>query len=304
MRVSIWVFGFAAVLQSAAATPAAAQGGSDIWVSSLKIAAGHVALGAPRNVTDRPGYDNQPSWSPRGDLIYFSSLRGDGQNDIWSVDVASAKQTRVTTSAPESEYSPAVMPTGAALSVVRVERDSTQRLWRVPLNGAPPVVLITDIKPVGYHAWADSETVALYVLGDRQAGTPSTLEIAKVAGGPPLYPAHNIGRGLARIPATHSISFVQHSPPGDSASGWVIMRYDLDSKKITRIAETLPGVEDYAWTPSGRLLCARDSQIFEWTVKEWVPIANFVGQGIKGITRLSVSPNGNELAFVAADKSP
>jgi hypothetical protein len=231
-------------------------------------------------------------------------LRGDGQNDIWSVDVASAKQTRITTSAPESEYSPTVMPAGNALSVVRVERDSVQRLWRVPLNGAPPVVLITDIKPVGYHAWADSETVALYVLGDRQAGTPSTLEIAKVAGGTTLFPAHNVGRGLARIPETHSISFVQHSPPGDSTSGWAIMRYDLDSKKITRIAETLPGVEDYAWTPSGRLLCAKDAQIFEWTVKEWVPIANFTGQGIKGITRLSVSPSGNELAFVAADKSP
>lgn len=304
MRVANWVFGFAAVLQGVAALPAAAQGGADIWVSSLKIVAGHVALGAPRNLTDRPGYDNQPSWSPRGDLIYFSSLRGDGQNDIWSVDAASAKQTRITTSSPESEYSPTVMPIGTALSVVRVERDSTQRLWRVPLNGAPPVVLITDIKPVGYHAWADSETVALYVLGDRKTGTTATLEIAKVAGGPPLFPAHDIGRGLARIPATHAISFVQHSPPSDSGSGWAIMRYDIDSKKITRIAATLPGVEDYAWTPSGRLLCAKDSQIFEWTVKEWVPIANFVGQGIKGITRLSVSPNGNALAFVAADKSP
>jgi len=106
------------------------------------------------------------------------------------------------------------------------------------------------------------------------------------------------------MPAVHAISFVQHSPATDSASTWAIMRYDIDSKKITRIADTLPGVEDYAWTPSGRLLCAKDSQIFEWTVKEWVPIANFVGQGIKGITRLSVSPNGNELAFVAVDKSP
>ena len=304
MRSTKLVFGFVAALQAAAARPATAQGGTDIWVSSLKVAAGHVALGTPRNLTDRPGYDNQPSWSPRGDHIYFSSLRGDGQNDIWSVDAATAKQTRITTSAPESEYSPTVMPTGTALSVVRVERDSTQRLWRVPLNGAPPVVLITDIKPVGYHAWADSGTVALYVLGDRKAGTPSTLEIANVAGGTPLFPAHDIGRGLAKIPAAHAISFVQHSPANDSASAWTIMRYDLDTKKITRIAETLPGVEDYAWTPSGRLLCAKDSQIFEWTVKEWVPIANFAGQGIKTITRLSVSPSGNELAFVAVDKSP
>jgi WD40 repeat protein len=303
MRSSRLVFGFVALLQGVAAIPVAAQG-TDIWVASLKVTAGHVALGMPRNVTDRPGYDNQPSWSPRGDLIYFSSLRGDGQNDIWSVDVTTGKQTRITTSAPESEYSPTVMPTGTSLSVVRVERDSAQRLWRVPLNGAPPVVLITDIKPVGYHAWADSSTLALYVLGDRALATPSTLEIANVAGGTPLFPAHDIGRGLAKIPGAHAISFVQHSPPKDSTSTWTIMRYDIDSKKITRLAETLPGVEDYAWTPAGRLLCAKDSQIYEWTVHEWVPVANFVGQGITGITRLAVSPDGNDLAFVARDKSP
>ena len=298
------MLGFVVLLTCVAVVPASAQGGTDIWVASLKVTGGHVALGTPHNVTGRPGYDNQPSWSPRGDLIYFSSVRGDGQNDIWSVDVASGKQTRITTSVPESEYSPAVMPVLTALSVVRVERDSTQRLWRVPLNGAPPSVLITDIKPVGYYAWADSGTVALYVLGSPSLGTPSTLEIANVAGGTPLFAAHDIGRGIAKMPGLHAISFVQRSPPKDSASTWTIMRYDVESKKISRIAETLPGVEDYAWMPSGRLLCAKDSQIYEWAVNVWVPIANFAAQGITGITRLAVSPSGNDLAFVARDKSP
>lgn len=296
--------GCVAVLQAAAALPAAAQAGTDIWLSPLKVASGHVTLGAPRNLTARAGYDNQPGWAPRGDLIYFSSQRGDGQSDIWSVEIATGKQTRVTTSAPESEYSPTVMPVPTSLSVVRVERDSTQRLWRIPLTGAPPVVLITDIKPVGYHVWAAEYIVALYVLGSASLGTPSTLEIADVRGGQPLFPAHDIGRGLAKIPGAHAISFVQKAPPKDTATAWTIMRYDIGSKKITQIAVTLPGVEDYAWTPSGRLLCAKDSQIYEWSANAWAPVANFAPQGITGITRLSVSPNGTDLAFVARDKSP
>jgi WD40 repeat protein len=297
------VAGFVMLAQCVAASEAVAQGGTDIWVAPLKFTRGHYTLGAPRNLTDRPGYDNQPSWSARGDVIYYSSQRDDAQNDIWSIEVASGNQTRITTSAPESEYSPTLMPNGTMLSVVRVERDSTQRLWRVPLNGAPPSVLITDIKPVGYHAWVSAGTVALYVLGSRTLGTASTLAIADVSGATPELAAHDIGRGLAKIPQADAISFVQRSMK-DSVSVWTIMRYDIGSKKITRIAETLPGVEDYAWTPSGRLLCARDAQVFEWAVNEWVQVANLTGNGIAGITRLAVSPDGNSLAFVARDKSP
>src|SRR5688572_18071210 len=126
---------------------------TDIWVAPLTASSGQHTVGAPRNLTARAGYDNQPTWSPRGDVIYFSSARGDGQNDIWSADVASGRQTRVTTTAPESEFSPTVVAGGGALSVIRVERDSAQRLWRIPLDGSPSSVILANIKPVGYHAW-------------------------------------------------------------------------------------------------------------------------------------------------------
>jgi len=301
MRSSRIIGGFTALL-CFAASQALAQG-TDIWVAPLKFTGGHYTLGAPRNLTNRPGYDNQPSWSARGDLLYYSSQREDAQNDIYSIDVASANATRLTKSAPESEYSPTLMPDGKTLSVVRVERDSTQRLWRVPLNGAPPSVLLTEIKPVGYHAWVDATTVALYVLGSRALGTQSTLDIADINGDRPVIAAHDIGRGIAKIPKADAISFTQRSVR-DSAVVWTIMRYDVGSKKLTKIAELPPGVEDYAWTPSGVMLCGKDMQLFEWAVNAWAPVANFSGQGVAGITRLSVSPDGNTLAFVARDKSP
>ena len=45
-----------------------------------------------------------------------------------------ARRRRVTNT-PESEYSPTVTPDGAHISVIRVEADGTQRLWRFTLDG-------------------------------------------------------------------------------------------------------------------------------------------------------------------------
>ena len=45
-------------------------------------------VGAAVNVTNRPGYDYQPSFSPDGGTMYFTSQR-DGQTDIYRYDVAS-----------------------------------------------------------------------------------------------------------------------------------------------------------------------------------------------------------------------
>ena len=66
--------------------------------------------------------------------------------------------------APESEYSATPMPGRNAVSVIRVERDSTQRLWSVPLDGSPGAVVLERIKPVRYHTWVNDKLLALFVL--------------------------------------------------------------------------------------------------------------------------------------------
>jgi hypothetical protein len=280
------------------ATPGAQQvTGTDIWVVSMRDSAGHLRLGAARNLTSRPGYDNQPAWGPRGDVIYFSSQRTDAQNDIWRVDVASLAQDRVTMTAPESEYSPTVMPGGAALSVVKVERDSTQRLWRVPLDGSAASVILADIKPVGYHAWGDANTLGLFVLG--RGGAPATFQVADERTGTAKIVATDVGRGLARIPNARAISYTAHVSGVES---WV-MKYDLASGDTTRLARLLPGVQDHAWTPGGVLLSASGSQVYAWSASAgWTPIGDLASAGVKGITRLAVSPRGDALALVAQDQ--
>ncbi len=275
------------------AAAAEAPPGTDIFLAEI-IEQGPLpqVTGEPRNLTRRAGYDNQPSFTPDGSAILYTSIR-DGQADIFRYDVSSATAARVT-STPESEYSPLLMPTGDAISVIRVEADSTQRLWRFPLPaGGNPQLILEDVMPVGYHAWADAGTLALFVLGE-----PPTLQIADTGTGTARVVAKDIGRSLHKIPRSNAISFVDKSAGED----WWIRRLDLASGAITPLVQALPGSEDYAWTPAGTLLMAQGSTLHAWRQggPGWVQIADFTSAGLESITRLAVSPRGDRLALVAA----
>src|SRR5258708_9148051 len=119
----------------------------------MKSANGAIEVGPAVDITNNPGYDNQPFFTPDGKAVLFTSVRAGGtQTDIYKYDIA-AKTIAQITSTPESEYSPTITPAGK-LSVVRVELDAdkTQRLWQFNAHGrCPPPVLETS-KPLAYSA--------------------------------------------------------------------------------------------------------------------------------------------------------
>jgi hypothetical protein len=213
---------------------------TDIWL----VRWGGKASDA-RNLTHRPGYDNQPSFSPDGRGVLYSSERN-GQTEIYRYDLAQ-RAIMPLTATVESEYSPQVMPDGLAFSVVRVEADSSQRLWAFSMNGQTAVPLLADTKPVGYHAWADTTTVVLYVLGN-----PSTLQVADLRMGRAEIVTGRIGRSLKKVPGVRAVSFVDQS----DSTRWVIRTLDLASRSMTEVAPTLPGREDFTWRARGSLLMA------------------------------------------------
>src|SRR5215471_8757469 len=160
-------------------TPAGTPPTSDIVIVDVKkhhdyqTGADDLSFGAPKKITEFVGYNNQPFFMPDGKSILYTSIRNN-QADIYRYDIQSGATTQVTNT-PESEYSPTLMPDRKNISVVRVESDGTQRLWRFPLDGGPPSLIVEDIKPVGYHLWIDDHTLALFVLGD--TGKSNFLEL-------------------------------------------------------------------------------------------------------------------------------
>jgi len=246
------------------------------------------------NFTDRVGYDNQPAFSGDGAAIFFTSVRDDAQADIYRFDIATKRTDRVTNTAPESEYSATSMDNGRAISVIRVERDSAQRLWRFPLGAdAKPAVILERVRPVGYHAWADDHTLALFVLGN-----PNSLQLADTRTGNADTIATGIGRSLHRMPGTRTISFVRKVSPSE----WWMERLEPSTRATSRLVRMPEGVEDYAWLPNGSVVCGRGSALLWWSGKAadgWRPIADLSSAGVKGITRLAVSQRGDRIAFVA-----
>ena len=269
--------------------------GTDIYLAPLRhTSGGGLSVGTPLDVTARPGYDNQPSFSPDGKLLYYTSTRG-GQSDIYRYDLAS-KATAQITATPESEYSPTVMPDGNHLSVIRVERDSAQRLWAFTLDGVAVEPILDSIKPVGYHAWLNADTVFVFVLGQ-----PATLRRAELAHGTAEIVARDIGRGIFRVPGGRAISFVQR----DSAGG-TIRSLDPVTGAATDLVR-LPGTSEfYTWTPDGALLSASGNRLLRWRPGDaaWSEVARFTEPGLQKISRIAVSPAGDRIALVGEEPAP
>lgn len=266
---------------------------TDVLIADLAFSPqGTPSIGTPTNLTQRPDYDNQPQFVPDGSGFWYTI--NDPQNDqadIWRYDFATAGVTRVTMSSPESEYSATPLPDGSGISVIRVEADSTQRLWRFDLDGANGAVILPNVAPVGYHAWVDESTLVLFVLGD-----PATLQRADVLTGQTEVITRNIGRSIQRIPGSDDVSYAQVHEDGTAT----IMRLPSERTSPEPIAEAVSGGDFHAWAPNGSLLMASGSVVYAWSLSldEWMPIADFSDLNIS-ISRLAISPDGTQIAMVA-----
>src|SRR4051812_38049645 len=65
--------------------------GTDIFLAPLSVSGAKTTVGTPVNITARAGYDNQPSFTPDGRSILFTSIRAGGQSDIYRYDLASKR---------------------------------------------------------------------------------------------------------------------------------------------------------------------------------------------------------------------
>lgn len=290
---------FAAALMlslTAAFAPALveAQDPTDIFLLHVHRGEDGLAVDSVRRLTDRDGYDNQPYFTPDGGTLLFTRIDDAGQADIHAIDLASGRIRPVTRTAPESEYSATPMPGGRRFSAIRVEADSTQRLWSFAMDGSDPRLLLEDIRPVGYHAWLDDDRIALYVLG-----SPATLQLADLRSGQARQLASNIGRSLHRLPDREAISYVQRAEaPGPGT----IRTLDPATGASESLVDPFAENEYHAWLAPGVLLTGRDSRLFTFRPGQddgWVAGPDLAGSGIHGISRIAVSPDRSKIAIVA-----
>lgn len=256
--------------------------GFDIWRVSLD------GEFEPRNLTSRPGYDNQPAFENENELLFTRQV--DQQTDLARMDIESG-ETSVILETPESEYSPTPTPRGT-ISTVRVALDGVQQLWELVPGDSRYSPLLAGVEGVGYHLWLEKNQVALFIVKD-----PAELHIADLTTGKVLIAAKDIGRSMQLIPGSpDAFAFIE---PGSDGQSW-IKEFDLRTRKLTRIAPVLEGSQDFVFHPDGRLLMASGKTVYAWKEGKWMSLARF--DSLPGaISRMAFSPSGRQLALVVAE---
>ncbi len=306
--IAVMIAGGAVAAQQPPVSPAAAQAppATEIYlapfvegekkttrIAFISIQREGVSVGKPVvNITNSPGYDNQPFFLPDSSGLLFSSNRDGKQTDIYRYDIATKKVTQVTRT-PENEYSPTITPDGRTFTTVR---GAEQRLWKFGLDGSDAGLALAHKGLIGYHAWISPTQVAAFILGGQ--GAPNTLELVDLPTGASEVITSGIGRSLHVPPGGKTLSFV-HKPQGSS---WVIKSLDLATRKIDELAPTVEGSEDLAWTPKGGIVMGAKNKLFLWPDGDdhWLEIAELRNAGITAITRLAISPDGKWIAIVSA----
>lgn len=277
----------------ALATPAAAQEpGPDLWLVELSRDGARLTAGAPTNLTRREGYDNQPWFLPSGDALLYVAEH-DGQTDVYRYDLATRQISQVTRTPEWREYSPALSPGGDELRVVRWDRPvANGQLWRYSPSGEPGAPIRGGVAQVGYYAFADSTTLALFVndsvrsfvVSDARTGRPDTVATG-IGGSAPQ-----------RIPGTAEVSLVTRGADGD----WWITRYDPRARSFQPLTPALPGNLNYVWTRRGTVLMGWGSSLYEWDPRVgpgWARVGTL--PGLRDISRIALSPDETRLVLVA-----
>ena len=66
--------------------------------------------GKPENLTNRSGYDNQPSFLPDGETLLFTLADTTGQTDIYRLPLQTKIRQNLTQTPATSEYSAVCLP--------------------------------------------------------------------------------------------------------------------------------------------------------------------------------------------------
>ena len=76
---------------------------------------------------------------------------------------------------------------------------------------------------------------------------------------------------------------------------------DTRTNAVRRIVAAPRGADYHLWTPGGQLVVGTGSRLMIRVDDRWDVLADFAELGVKGISRLALSPRGTHLAFVADD---
>ncbi len=272
-----------------------AQEATEIYLFDLIHTDDTYKLSNPINISNNPGYDNQPCFTEDGGSVLYTSIR-DGQADIVLYDIGLDFKTWITNT-PENEYSPKPYPKKKKnYTCVRKEKNGTQLLYKYDFKNNMPEVLLPNIQ-VGYYSWFSDKILITYVIEDENEILQVNNFKYKLK-----YPLQfNTGRSFQRVPGTDMLSYISKSH--ETPEIYIINPNNSEKKYII---DAFEGSEDMVWTNEGSIIMGLGNKIFKYdpkSDKNWVEIEISSELPVDEITRLAISPDGKKITVVVAEDS-
>jgi Tol biopolymer transport system component len=264
---------------------------SEVFLFSIEKKDGKFMLAGGKNITNNPGYDNQPSFSLDDHSLLFTSNRNGNNFDIYEYNLADDKVSPIITS-ENGEYTAKELDKntitfvregpGQAMTVIKYDRRTKKETAAFKVK-----------EPIAYYAFNKNGDALVWIryafmmhwVNEEKSINKFVADYAQ-----PSVPH--------LIPKTDKFSFMQRQPNDEL---W-IKEFDPKTQAIRPIIQSKDGKKDYCWMPDGSLLVGSGTKLFrfdEKTGRDWELLADLGEFGIKEITRLSVSFDGKHLALVS-----
>ena len=283
----------AATVAAIMAAPALAdaQGpDTEVWVASLDLRNGAFTVGAATNASNTPGYDNHPWWDQGGQALLFVSGRDGRQYDVYRNPLDGTPTLRRSRE-PENEYSPKPAANGF-ITVLREEAGLGTRLWLYGPDGTPDK-LVANADHLGYYAFVDAYTIAFYVNEPSRGfliEDVRTHAITRVG--------EKIWAQPVAVPGARAVTVIRE----DSAGVRWLERYDIDTKRYTRLVKSRPNVGWHQAAPGGLILEVSGNTIWAFDPRRdtaWRAVATFSHPELQGLARVAINPQGDRIAIVS-----
>ncbi len=249
-------------------------------------------LSNPQNISQNEGYDNQPSFSPDGSTLYYTSNR-DGETDLVAYNIDSGNKTWLTNTESRSEYSPTITPDGEHLSFITLSSNGVQEFRKIHLESGEETLIEND-PIIGYFVWMDEESYLCFVLATDDQ--PSTLQLHNTETNEKTILGENPGRSFHHIPGASAVSYIQTNNDVPSIYAYY---YETDSSEI--ITSTLENSQDMVWLPTGHMIMGSDSELFINNEQKWDSLFDLKNYSLSGVTRMAVNTVGTRIAIVVEE---
>lgn len=249
---------------------------TDVWLFKIDKKEGKYIYSKPLNITNRPGYDNQPVFTPDDKSVFYVRIDSTNQADIYHYAISKKKHVNLTKS-QVSEYSPTIIPDGSGFSSVVVEKDSSQRVWQFNWDGTFKNIVHEGTDSVGYHTWLNNDTLLYYKLTE-----PHSLRSLNLKTNKDVWICDRPARAFKKM--GNSSKFIYAIIDSVSTQ----FRIYEPSLKESKVYASYPSVnEDFIWHPELGLIKSENADLLRYNeqLKQWETLFAFSAVGIKKITR-------------------